>query len=192
MKRTLILTSTSPFRRALLEKFSIPFNCAKPDVDETPLAGETPEQLVRRLSLAKAMVIANQQPDSIVIGSDQVAVFNNEILGKPHTHDNAVAQLSKFSGHKVQFLTGLAVVCGDQQLVDVEAVDVYFKDLSASQIEHYLQKEQPYNCAGSFKSEALGVALFDKIDSRDPNTLIGLPMIRLNEMLLALGEDILS
>ena len=181
----LVLASTSPFRRAILEKLGLPFETRAPQTDETRLADETPERLVRRLSEAKARAVAGEFPDALIIGSDQVAVIDDEILGKPGTHENAVAQLQRTSGRTVRFFTGLCLLnaaTGNCQL-EVVPFDVVFRKLSDAQIENYLQKEKPYNCAGSFKSEALGIALFEKLQGDDPNTLMGLPLIRLVRML---------
>ena len=181
----LVLASTSPFRRAILEKLGLPFETCAPQTDETRLADETPEQLVRRLSESKARAVAGDFPDALIIGSDQVAVIDDEILGKPGTHENAVAQLQRASGRTVRFFTGLCLLnaaTGNCQL-EVVPFDVVFRKLSEAQIENYLQKEKPYNCAGSFKSEALGIALFEKLRGDDPNTLMGLPLIRLVRML---------
>ena len=181
----LVLASTSPFRRAILEKLGLPFETRAPQADETRLADETPEQLVRRLSESKARTVAGDFPDALIIGSDQVAVIDDEILGKPGTHENAVAQLQRASGRTVRFFTGLCLLnaaTGNCQL-EVVPFDVVFRKLSEAQIENYLQKEKPYNCAGSFKSEALGIALFEKLRGDDPNTLMGLPLIRLVRML---------
>ncbi len=181
----LVLASTSPFRRAILEKLGLPFETRAPQTDETRLADETPERLVRRLSEAKARAVAGEFPDALIIGSDQVAVIGDEILGKPGTHENAVAQLQRASGRTVRFFTGLCLLnaaTGNCQL-EVVPFDVVFRKLSDAQIENYLQKEKPYNCAGSFKSEALGIALFEKLQGDDPNTLMGLPLIRLVRML---------
>ncbi|TKB58459.1 Maf family protein [Ferrimonas aestuarii] len=193
MKKPLILGSTSPFRRQILEKLNLPFSCEKPEVDETPLENETALQLVMRLAEDKARAAAKGHRDSWVIGSDQVAVIDDEILGKPGDHDTAIAQLQAASGRKVTFYTSLCLLNTDTNecQVDAETFKVYFKDLSLKQIDAYLKAEQPYNCAGSFKSEALGIALFDKLDGRDPNTLMGLPLIRLIEMFKAEGFDVL-
>lgn len=189
----IILASTSPFRRQILQKLSIAFEALAPDTDETPLKDETPEQLVKRLSIAKAQAIAMQQENALVIGSDQVAVFNNQIIGKPHTHENAVKQLSQFSGNKVTFLTGLALINSNNnhQQVIVEPFNVHFRQLTPSQIDNYLRKETPYNCAGSFKSEGLGISLFERLEGKDPNTLIGLPLISLIDMLAKEGVEVL-
>ena len=181
----LILASTSPFRKTILEKLGIPFLTESPDVDESALPGETPQDLVSRLSVLKAKAIAGKRESGLVIGSDQVAVINGQVLGKPHTHENAVLQLQNASGKSVMFYTGLCLYNAATQNYQVEVVPftVVFKDLSDTQIQNYLVKEQPYNCAGSFKSEALGIALFSKLVGDDPNTLMGLPLIRLISML---------
>ncbi len=181
----LVLASTSPFRRQILEKLGLPFDTAKPESDETPLTGETPEALVKRLAETKARAVTEQFPEALIIGSDQVAVNEGKILGKPHTHEVAMQQLREASGKHVRFLTGLCLLNAATGKAQVEVVpfDVVFRDLSDEQIDNYLKAEQPYNCAGSFKSEALGIALFEKLEGEDPNTLIGLPLIRLVRML---------
>jgi septum formation protein len=181
----LILASTSPFRKAILEKLGLPFETRAPEVDETPRPDESPARLVERLAVAKARAIAGQLDAGLVIGSDQVAVIDDQILGKPGSHDQAVAQLRQASGRRVTFLTGLALVNAATGHVQSEVVpfSVVFRQLTDSQIENYLQQERPYNCAGSFRSEGLGIALFEKLEGEDPNTLIGLPLIRLLRML---------
>ena len=181
----LILASSSPYRRELLERLKIPFEVIAPEVDETPRPGETPAALVERLSIEKARKIAMQKPGSLVIGSDQVAVYNGKIVGKPHSHDRAVQQLREASGRTVVLHTGLALVNADTQRVQCEVIPyrVTFRALTDAQIESYLHKEQPYSCAGSVKSEGLGIALLEKFEGDDPNTLIGLPLIRLVRML---------
>lgn len=181
----LVLGSTSPFRKEILTKLGLPFATAAPDIDESPLANETPEQLVLRLAEQKARAVAVAYPDNLIIGSDQVAVIDGTILGKPHTHERAVEQLSNASGKTVRFYTGLCLYNSTNDTAQSEVVpfDVVFRKLTTTQIENYLQKEKPYNCAGSFKSETLGIALFEKLLGDDPNTLIGLPLIRLISML---------
>jgi len=181
----LVLASTSPFRKAILEKLGVPFETASPEVDESHLPNESPQQLVQRLAEAKAKAVAEQFPDALIIGSDQVAVIDDRILGKSGSHDKAVAQLRQASGKTVTFLTGLCLYNSrtDHCQCDVVPFKVHFRQLDDSQIENYLNKEQPYNCAGSFKSEALGIALFEKLEGDDPNTLIGLPLINLVRML---------
>lgn len=189
----LYLASTSVYRQQLLSKLTAAFTAVKPDVDETPLPAETASQLVHRLALAKANSIASTLQCGLVIGSDQVAVFANEIIGKPHTTENAVKQLTRFSGHTVTFLTGLALVnaeTGSAQVV-LEPFDVTFRHLSAAEIDAYIAKEQPLDCAGSFKSEGLGITLFSNLNGNDPNSLIGLPLIRLNALLLNEGVNVL-
>ncbi len=189
----LVLGSTSPFRREILQKLGIPFETAAPDIDESHLENETPEQLVARLAEAKAREVAKQFPNALIIGSDQVAVNEGEILGKPHTHERAIKQLQNASGKTVRFLTGLCLYNSttDHAQREVVPFDVVFRELSLEQIENYLQREQPYKCAGSFKSEALGIALFEKLEGEDPNTLIGLPLIRLVRMLENEGMQVL-
>jgi len=181
----LILASTSPFRKEILNKLGISFKTMSPEVDETVLENETPQQLVERLSIAKAKAVADKVKDALVIGSDQVSVINNEIIGKPHTYENAVKQLKKASGKAVTFYTGLCLYNSSTQQYQSEVVpyDVVFRDLDDQLIENYLRKEEPYNCAGSFRSEALGIILFEKLEGEDPNTLMGLPLIRLVNML---------
>jgi MAF protein len=191
---SIILASTSPFRRSILQKLNIDFNTESPNVIETALPDETPTELVSRLARLKAEAVAANHEEGLVIGSDQVAVFNDKILGKPHTHENAVKQLTAFSGHHVTFLTGLSLVnakTGNCQTI-VEPFSVCFRVLTAVQINNYLLAETPYNCAGSFKSEGLGICLFDKLEGDDPNTLIGLPLIRLVELLRNEGVDVLD
>lgn len=181
----LVLASTSPFRREILQKIHIDFETCSPEVDETRLENETPEVLVARLAQAKAEAVANQYPNALIIGSDQVAVNGTEVLGKPGTHEKAIEQLMTTSGKKVTFLTGLALhnsATGDTQ-VKVVPFHVHFRELTKQQIENYLIVEKPYNCAGSFKSEAFGITLFSKLEGDDPNTLIGLPLIELVQML---------
>lgn len=183
MPKDLILASTSPFRKALLAQLQLPFRTASPEVDETPKANETTEQIVLRLAIAKAQVIADKNPSSIVIGSDQLACCDGMILGKPHTHDKAIQQLTTMAGKRVTFYTGLCVILGDQVHSLVEPFHVHMRPLSQGEIEHYLNKEKPYNCAGSFKSEGLGISLFERLEGKDPNALIGLPLISLIDIL---------
>ena len=194
MKPTLILASSSPFRQQLLTKFNLPFQSFSPDIDESPIAAEKPEQLVARLSEQKARVSKQYFSEGLVIGSDQVAVFNDTILGKPHNKENAIKQLSSFSGHTVTFLTGLSVfdIQSDKAITTVVPFDVTFKSLTHEQIDAYCDAEQPYNCAGSFKSEGLGICLFEKLSGDDPNTLIGLPLITLTKVLAEFGVDVLT
>ena len=185
----LVLASTSPFRKALLEKLQLPFSTCKPQVDETPLPDETPQALVARLAELKARAGGEQYPQGLIIGSDQVAVIDGQILGKPGDHTTAMQQLRNASGKVVTFYTGLCLYDAGKDSAQTEVVPfkVHFRELSDAQIESYLHKEQPYNCAGSFKSEALGIALFEKLEGDDPNTLIGLPLIRLIAMLEQAG-----
>jgi septum formation protein len=191
--RRLVLGSTSPYRRDLLSRLRIPFEVVAPDVDETPLPSEAPREIALRLALAKAKAVGAAHPDAVVIGSDQVADLAGEPLGKPGTHQNAVAQLSRMSGQTVVFHTALAVVCvatGFEQL-ELAPVTVQFRELSADEIESYLRAEQPYDCAGSARSEGLGVALLHTIESDDPTALVGLPLIRTCRMIRAAGVKVL-
>lgn len=191
--RTLILGSTSRYRKELLSRLGIPFETDSPQVDETPQPGEAPADLARRLALAKAHEVAQRHPEAVVIGSDQVADLNGQPLGKPGTHERAVAQLRQMSGQTVIFQTALAVVCraaGFEQ-IDLAPVRVVFRSLGDAEIEHYLRTEQPYDCAGSAKSEGLGIALLDRIDNDDPTALVGLPLIRTCRMIRAAGVPVL-
>ncbi len=190
--RQLILGSTSRYRRELLERLNIAFEAAAPDVDETALPGEVPRVLAERLALAKARAVAAQFPLAFVIGSDQVADLNGHCLGKPGPHDNAVTQLRQMRGQTVVFQTAVAVACLDSgfEQLSVATVRVKFRNLTDSEIENYLQIEKPYDCAGSAKSEGLGIALLVSIDSDDPTALIGLPLIAVTGLLTARGVQI--
>ena len=192
-QRKLILGSTSAYRRELLERLRVPFAVESPHVDETPLAGEVPAALARRLALAKAQAVAQRFPDCVVIGSDQVADLDGLALGKPGTHDRAVAQLRQMSGHTIIFQTAVAVVCQQSGFCQEQLapVKVTFRTLDDAEIESYLHAEQPYDCAGSAKSEGLGIALLSRIDNDDPTALVGLPLIRTSQMLRAAGIDLL-
>ncbi len=191
--RKLILGSTSPYRRELLGRLRIPFEVAAPDVDETPNAGETPRQLACRLAMAKARAVAARFPDCVVIGSDQVADLEGQTLGKPGTHARATAQLQQMRGKTVIFQTAVAVVCQETGFaqMDLAPVKVLFRDLSDAEIETYLQAETPYDCAGSAKSEGLGIALLESIENDDPSALVGLPLIRTCRMIRAAGVKVL-
>lgn len=187
----LILASTSPRRRALLDKLAVTFECAAPEVDETPLPGESPRHLVLRLAQAKAQSLAERYPAHLIIGSDQVCVLDGEITGKPLSEENARLQLRKASGNIVTFYTGLALynsATGNLQ-TEVKPFDVHFRHLSDAEIDNYVRKEHPLQCAGSFKSEGLGIALFERLEGRDPNTLVGLPLIALCQMLRREGNN---
>lgn len=191
--RSLILGSTSPYRRELLSRLRIPFSVQSPEVDETPLDGERPMQLAQRLALAKAIAVAEKNPNAVVIGSDQVADLNGMSLGKPGNFDRAMLQLRQMSGQTVVFQTALAVVCLDSgfEQTDLASVRVQFRVLSDAEIEVYLQREKPYDCAGSAKSEGLGIALLESIANDDPTALVGLPLIRTCNLLRAAGIKIL-
>lgn len=193
MMTPLVLASTSPFRQALLGKLGLPFITAAPDCDETPQSNESAPQLVQRLAVAKAQALAAQYPEHWIIGSDQVCVLGGTITGKPHTVENACQQLAAASGNVITFYTGLALVHpqSGQQYVICEPFNVHFRRLSAEEIRGYVEKEQPLQCAGSFKSEGLGICLFERLEGRDPNTLIGLPLMALDEMLRKVGINAL-
>jgi septum formation protein len=191
LRPRLILASTSRYRNDLLQRLRLPFDAVAPAVDETPLPGEAPAALAQRLALAKARAVAALHPDAVVIGSDQVADLDGEALGKPHTHERAVAQLTRMSGRRLVFQTAVAVVRADAAFVAVELaqVTVQVRQLQAEEIERYLRAEEPYDCAGSAKSEGLGIALLASVDSDDPTTLIGLPLIRTCALLRRAGLD---
>lgn len=194
IQRKLILGSTSPYRRELLERLRLPFDVAAPDVDESPQSGETPKQLACRLAMAKARAVAAQYPACVVIGSDQVAELDGHALGKPGNHARALTQLQQMRGKCVIFQTAVAVVCletGFAQM-DLAQVKVSFRQLSDAEINAYLRAETPYDCAGSAKSEGLGIALLDSIDSDDPTALVGLPLIRTCRMIQAAGIKVLG
>lgn len=193
----LVLASTSPFRRELLARLGLPFDTIAPEVDEARTPGENAERLVLRLAESKARAVADWFPDALVIGSDQVAGLAGEpddaILGKPGTRERAIEQLTRASGRTVVFRTGLCLLRtadGTAQTA-CELFQVHFRNLTAAQIEAYVDRERPFDCAGSFKSEGLGITLFERLEGDDPNTLIGLPLIRLVDMLAAEGVDVL-
>ncbi len=187
MSQQLVLASTSPFRKQLLEKLHLQFFTEKPNVDETPFKDETAIELVERLAITKAQAICPSYDNALIIGSDQVCVNNGEILGKPGDFENAFKQLKAASGKRITFYTGLALVNSKTGAIHslVEPYVVHFRELSEQMITHYLHKEQPYNCAGSFKSEGYGISLFEQLEGKDPNSLIGLPLISLIKMLEA-------
>ena len=189
----LVLASTSPFRRDLLSRLGIPFTTANPQVDESSLPGESPEDLALRLSEAKARSIAPLYPEALIIGSDQVAILEGQIFGKPGTHDKAVQQLQTMRGKTVNFFTGLCLFDAKAERARVRGVStlVTFRHLNDTEIENYLRKEQPYNCAGSAKSEGLGIAIIHRMQGDDPNALIGLPLILLCDLLAEAGVSIL-
>ncbi len=192
--RPLILGSTSAYRRELLQRLRLPFEVVSPEVDETPQPGESPRDLALRLALAKARAVASRHPSALVIGSDQVADLGGEPLGKPGTHERAVAQLRRMRGRTVIFQTAVAVVCAETGFEQVELAParVRFRDLTDTEIETYLRAETPYDCAGSAKSEGLGITLLDAIESDDPTALVGLPLIRTARLLRAAGVSLLG
>lgn len=185
MPQSLVLGSTSPFRRELLARLRLPFATAAPEIDETRHEGESSQHLVERLALEKAKAVAVEYPNHLVIGSDQVACIDDRVLGKPGNRENAIAQLQAASGKVVVFQTGLCLynAATGRAQVWMEPFRVHFRDLKPGQIERYVDQEKPFNCAGSFKSEGLGISLFEKLEGDDPNALIGLPLIRLIAML---------
>ncbi|ADO09085.1 Maf-like protein yceF [Pantoea vagans C9-1] len=194
MTPSILLASTSPFRQALLRKLGLPFIAAAPEVDESPQPGENAEALVIRLAVAKAQALAGTYPRHWIIGSDQVCVLDGAIAGKPHTAENARAQLRAASGQAITFYTGLALFhpASGRLLQCCEPFVVHFRTLTDAEIAGYVEKEQPLQCAGSFKSEGLGICLFDRLEGRDPNTLVGLPLIALNGMLQQAGINPLT
>jgi septum formation protein len=193
MPQTLILASTSPYRRELLGRLGLPFEVTNPQTDESPLPGEDPERMALRLSEAKARAVANAFPDALIIGSDQVAMVDGQIYGKPGTHERAIEQLHALSGKTVNFFTGLCLLNAKTGNAEVRGVAtlVTFRDLTDREIKNYLQREPAYNCAGSAKSEGLGIALLSRIQGDDPNALVGLPLIALCDLLRNQGVAIL-
>ncbi|WP_228517504.1 Maf family protein [Aliidiomarina indica] len=189
MTLPIVLASSSPYRRELLARLDLEFSHGAPDIDESPIEGECAQALVERLAIQKASALIKDYPAHLIIGSDQVAVNEGRILGKPHTRERAIAQLQECRGKKVTFYTGLAVLNSKTGscFSCVEPFSVYFRQLSDEQIERYIDKEQPLNCAGSFKSEGLGITLFARMQGDDPNALIGLPLIRLIDLLARHG-----
>lgn len=185
----IILGSTSPFRKQLLSKLNLDFTQDSPEIDESALSGELPQEMVQRLAKAKGQAFINTYPEHIIISSDQCAVFNNQPIGKPHTKDKAIEQLSQFSNQAITFYTALCVTntATNKTFEYLDTTVVHFRSLSKEVIENYIDIEQPLNCAGSFKSEDLGVTLFNKIDSRDPNALIGLPLMALTDIFYEMG-----
>lgn len=191
--RRIVLGSSSPYRRELLSRLKVPFEVDVPEVDETPMHAEAPREIAWRLAVEKARAVAARHPDAAVIGSDQVADLDGAAIGKPGTHARAVEQLRRMRGRVVVFQTAVAVVCletGFEQ-VDLAPVRVTFRDLGDAEIEAYLLAEKPYDCAGSARSEGLGIALLEKIESDDPSALVGLPLIRTCRMLRAAGVRLL-
>lgn len=191
MDRPLILASSSPYRRALLEQLRLPFECIAPHIDEAAMSGEDPTGLARRLATEKARALADTHPDALIIGSDQVAECNGGTLGKPGTPERAVEQLKSCSGRRVHFHTGVSLLDSRSgtQRSEVETFTVQFRQLDDRQIRRYIALENPLDCAGSFKAEGLGIALFEKMEGSDINSLVGLPLIRLVDLLREFGVD---
>jgi septum formation protein len=188
-KRNLILASSSPYRKSLLERLGIPFQVCLPDVDETPQDAESATRLVSRLAKSKAASLAAQFPHAVIIGSDQVAVCGDEIVGKPHNVTGAIGQLQRFSGQTVRFLTAVCVICESTAFEYLRTVitDACFRNLSDDEIERYVALDQPLDCAGSFKSEAAGIGLLSAMKSDDPTAIVGLPLIALSDALRSAG-----
>ncbi|HJR72585.1 MAG TPA: Maf family nucleotide pyrophosphatase [Luteimonas sp.] len=183
----LILASTSPYRRELLARLGLPFGTVSPQVDEAPIPGEAPPETARRLAAAKAAAVVAREPDAWVIGSDQIAELDGSALGKPGGREAAIAQLSAMSARAVRFATAVTLQRGEERFHALDSTLVRFRPLSAEEIARYVDAEQPFDCAGSFKSEGLGIALFDAIESRDPTALIGLPLIAVAGLLRKAG-----
>jgi septum formation protein len=190
--QNIILASSSVYRQRLLHQLGLTFTCISPAIDESALPNESADALTRRLAIAKAEHILQDNPNALVIGSDQVADLDGTILGKPYEPERAIAQLTQCSGKTVFFFTSVALLSSGMQQVDVVTTRVRFRTLTEEQIRTYIKKEEPLDCAGSFKCEGLGVALFESIQSDDPSALIGLPLISLNRMLHAAGVDVLT
>lgn len=190
----ILLASTSPYRRALLERLQVQFQCIPPCVAEDSIAGEAPADMALRLARSKAQAVASLHPPALVIGSDQVAAIDDKVFGKPGNFENAKIQLRASSGREVCFYTAVSLICLDRALEQchVDLFSVHFRTLSDAQIVNYLQREQPYDCAGSFKVEGLGIALFEKLVGDDPTSLEGLPLIKLTEMLAGAGVNVLA
>lgn len=190
--KTIVLASSSPYRRELLEKLGLPFTAVSPEIDESPRLGELPAALVQRLAESKARALARRYPDGLIIGSDQLAVLGDRILGKPGNRENAIAQISQCSGKRLVFHTGLCLLDSATDNVQVDDVlfEVKFRTLTIGQIERYVDADQPYHSAGSFKAESRGITLFEYLHGDDPNALIGLPLIRLTQMLANAGVDL--
>ena len=189
----LVLASSSPFRRLLLEQLDLPFRSISPEIDETPISGEGPQDLVRRLSIAKARAVAPKAPASLVIGSDQISVHNGRIVGKPQDHADAVSQLKNSSGQIINFYTGVALLNTVNNNLQVEVIpfEIHFRSITYDQIEKYLEREQPYGCCGSLRADGLGIALLKRLAGNDPSALIGLPLITLVQMLKVEGIDVI-
>lgn len=187
----LVLASSSRYRRQLLDRLEMPYTWASPNVDETRREGEGAVALAHRLALTKAQAVADDYPDHLIIGSDQLALFDGDILGKPGDFETACANLRRFSGHRVRFMTGLALIDtgkGRHRVVH-DTYDVVFRQLSQAEIEDYVSRDEPYDSSGSFRMEGLGIALFERFEGNDPNTLIGLPLLKLCQLLRESGMN---
>lgn len=186
----LILASSSPYRAAMLERLGIPFTTETSGVDETPEPGEAPEVLARRLALAKARQVADANPQALVIGADQIAVLGDQVLGKPGTRERAIVQISRMSGNRVDYLSGIALLGAGYQQVDIVPTRLTYRNLDRLEIERYVDRDQPFDCAGAMRSESLGIALLESLSSDDPTALIGMPLIRIAQWLRDAGYEI--
>ncbi|MBL37408.1 MAG: septum formation protein Maf [Xanthomonadales bacterium] len=186
----LILASSSPYRAQMLDRLGLPFSTAASGIDETPAPGESPEALVRRLALEKARHVAPRHPDALIIGADQVSVLGDEILGKPGTRERAIEQIQRMSGRRVDYLSGIALIGPGIEQVDIVPTRLTYRDLDQAEIERYVDRDQPFDCAGAMRSESLGIALLETLSSDDPTALIGMPLIRIAQWLRAAGYRI--
>ncbi|HKL52359.1 MAG TPA: nucleoside triphosphate pyrophosphatase [Wenzhouxiangellaceae bacterium] len=186
----LILASSSPYRARMLDRLGLPFSTATSGIDETAEPGETPEALVRRLALGKAQHIAPRHPEALVIGADQVSVLGDEILGKPGSRERAICQIQRMSGKRVDYLSGIALVGPGIEQVDIVPTRLTYRTLEQTEIERYVDRDQPFDCAGAMRSESLGIALLESLASDDPTALIGMPLIRIAQWLRAAGYEI--
>lgn len=186
----LILASGSPYRAQMLDRLGLPFSTATSGIDETPETNEVPEALVRRLALGKAKQIAQQHPDALIIGADQVSVLDGEILGKPGSRERAISQIQRMSGNRVDYLSGIALVGPDIEQIDIVSTRLTYRVLEQAEIDRYVDRDQPFDCAGAMRSESLGIALLESLSSDDPTALIGMPLIRIAQWLRSAGYEI--
>lgn len=186
----LILASSSPYRSQMLERLGLPFSAVTSGIDETPEPGESPEALVRRLALEKARHIAPRHPDALIIGADQVSVLGDEILGKPGSRERAIEQIQRMSGKRVDYLSGIALIGPGMERIDIVPTRLTYRDLDQREIERYVDRDRPFDCAGAMRSESLGIALLETLSSDDPTALIGMPLIRIAQWLRAAGYEI--